>query len=812
MDSPMIDLSSSLLPTTSSSSLPAARPNLSSCSTGGSDAAVGGGGGGAWLGFSLSPHMAATMDDGSNAVQMQQPHQHHGGLFYPPVVSSSPAGFCYALAGGGHDGVANGGGGGFYPGLSAMPLKSDGSLCIMEALHRSDQEHHGVVVSSASPKLEDFLGAGPTMALSLDTSSFYYGAGHGHHGHGHDQAAYFHPLHDVYGGHAQLVDEQSAAAMAASWLAARGGYDVNGAGAGAILPVQESHTPHPLALSMSSGTGSQSSSVTMQVGGAHPNSDAVTEYMAMDGGKKRGSAGQKQPTVHRKSIDTFGQRTSQYRGVTRYTPIRPYTITVAVRTGRRRGPRGFHRVKAGIGGRGGMRRTSGTTAARRKARHGKAGKVRATAAMAAYHSIHLSLSSLLEKAARAYDLAALKYWGTSTHINFPIEDYREELEEMKNMTRQEYVAHLRRKSSGFSRGASIYRGHGRWQARIGRVSGNKDLYLGTFSACSPSIELSALHLHHHHPTPLPPEALSWFKDAGCPVTMIGALNDDHCSATPWPRCVCFSLGLARACIASPAPALALAPPQSGSGPDWGAAPALARPIASLSVCMHFHCSSARIAVMSPCEEAAEAYDVAAIKFRGLNAVTNFDITRYDVEKIMESDALLPGEQVRRKKYVEGGAGSEGDAVVSAAAAALVQAGNCAADTWRIQAASAAAMPGVARVDGQGQHQELLPSEAFSLLHDIVSVDAGHGGGGASTPMSNASSLAPSVNNSREQSPDRGSGAGGSLAMLFAKPVATAASKLACPLPLGSWVSPSPVSARPGVSIAHLPMFAAWTDA
>jgi hypothetical protein len=99
---------------------------------------------------------------------------------------------------------------------------------------------------------------------------------------------------------------------------------------------------------------------------------------------------------------------------------------------------------------------------------------------------------------------------------------------MKNMTRQEFVASLRRKSSGFSRGASIYRGvtrfilphllvsvrlpihspdshrvcpfpcyylsmcacalqscrhhqHGRWQARIGRVAGNKDLYLGTFS-------------------------------------------------------------------------------------------------------------------------------------------------------------------------------------------------------------------------------------------------------------------------------------------------------------------------------------------
>ena len=68
---------------------------------------------------------------------------------------------------------------------------------------------------------------------------------------------------------------------------------------------------------MSSRTGSQSSSITMQVG-------AVTEYIAMDGSKKRGGAGalQKQPTVHRKSIDTFGQRTSQYRGVTRYA--RPY--------------------------------------------------------------------------------------------------------------------------------------------------------------------------------------------------------------------------------------------------------------------------------------------------------------------------------------------------------------------------------------------------------------------------------------------------------------------------------------------------------
>lgn len=203
--------------------------------------------------------------------------------------------------------------------------------------------------------------------------------------------------------------------------------------------------------------------------------------------------------VPKKSIDTFGQRTSIYRGVTRHRWTGRYEAHLWDNSCRREG----------------------------QTRKGR--------------QVYLGGYDKEEKAARAYDLAALKYWGPTTTTNFPISNYEKELEEMKHMTRQEYVASLRRKSSGFSRGASIYRGvtrhhqHGRWQARIGRVAGNKDLYLGTFSTQ---------------------------------------------------------------------------------------------------------------------EEAAEAYDIAAIKFRGLNAVTNFEINRYDVKSILESSTLPIGGAAKRLKDVE----------------------------------------------------------------------------------------------------------------------------------------------------------------
>lgn len=78
---------------------------------------------------------------------------------------------------------------------------------------------------------------------------------------------------------------------------------VNGEGYGNI---------QSLSLSMSPGLRSSSCVGSQQI------SSAVADCLVIDT-KKRGSGkvDQKQ-VVHRKSIDTFGQRTSQYRGVTRY--------------------------------------------------------------------------------------------------------------------------------------------------------------------------------------------------------------------------------------------------------------------------------------------------------------------------------------------------------------------------------------------------------------------------------------------------------------------------------------------------------------
>ncbi|KAL9673484.1 hypothetical protein QQ045_029742 [Rhodiola kirilowii] len=88
-------------------------------------------------------------------------------------------------------------------------------------------------------------------------------------------------------------------------------------------------------------------------------------------------------------------------------------------------------------------------------------------------------------AARAYDRAAIKFRGVDADINFNFSDYEEDLKQTKNLSKEEFVQILRRRSNGFSRGSSKYRGvtlHkcGRWEARMGQLLGKKYIYLGLF--------------------------------------------------------------------------------------------------------------------------------------------------------------------------------------------------------------------------------------------------------------------------------------------------------------------------------------------
>ncbi|CAN7116230.1 unnamed protein product [Brassica rapa subsp. narinosa] len=81
-------------------------------------------------------------------------------------------------------------------------------------------------------------------------------------------------------------------------------------------------------------------------------------------------------------------------------------------------------------------------------------------------------------AARAYDRAAIKFRGVDADINFTVGDYEEDMKQVQNLSKEEFVHILRRQSTGFSRGSSKYRGvtlHkcGKWEAGMGQLLAKK---------------------------------------------------------------------------------------------------------------------------------------------------------------------------------------------------------------------------------------------------------------------------------------------------------------------------------------------------
>lgn len=214
------------------------------------------------------------------------------------------------------------------------------------------------------------------------------------------------------------------------------------------------------------------------------------------------------------------------------------------------------------------------------------------------------------------------------------------------------------------------------------------------------------------------------------------------------------------------------------------------------------------------EEAAEAYDIAAIKFRGVNAVTNFDITRYDVERIMASNTLLAGELARRNK--DTGSGNEainhnpstqngiGEAIPSLkndesepdwkmvlyqSSQQIDQKATNAMDNYKTQIFSL-------------NPDNVIGIDSMSSVHQQEVEDSTKMG----THLSNASSLVTSLSSSREGSPDRAR-----LPMLFAMPPTATSKLLTNPASnMNSWIPTAQL--RPAVSLPQLPVFASWTDA
>lgn len=186
-------------------------------------------------------------------------------------------------------------------------------------------------------------------------------------------------------------------------------------------------------------------------------------------------------------------------------------------------------------------------------------------------------------------------------------------------------------------------------------------------------------------------------------------------------------------------------------------------------------------------------------------MTNFDITRYDVEKIAASSTLLPSDAARRKnkllleappqavvdisndKNTSRGGGEGGGEE-------QVQENTNGNSDWKMLLCTQSPPPMQQSVGYPSGLNGLMSVDMLNSPQVVVDDDSGKIGN--TQHMSNASSLVTSLSSSREDSPDRTS-----LSMLLSKSSA---------LPISTWI-PSTTQMKPAISLAQMAVFAGWTD-